>query len=63
MHLSCFFFKPEAVSKHSVSLWIGYSVTLHAIKDDIKLKVVTDKIRQLYDLHWPNITQIFIDNK
>ena len=26
MHVSCLFFKPEAVSKHSVSLWIGYSV-------------------------------------
>ena len=25
MHVSCLFFKPEAVSKHSVSLWIGYS--------------------------------------
>ena len=27
MHMSCLFFKPEAVSKHSVSLWIGYSGT------------------------------------
>ena len=25
LHVSCLFFKPEAVSKHSVSLWIGYS--------------------------------------
>ena len=25
MHVSCLFVKPEAVSKHSVSLWIGYS--------------------------------------
>ena len=25
MHVSCLFFKPEALSKHSVSLWIGYS--------------------------------------
>ena len=27
MHVSCLFFKPEALSKHSVSLWIGYSET------------------------------------
>ena len=26
IHVSCLFFKPEAVSKHSVSLWIVYSV-------------------------------------
>ena len=30
MHLYCLFFKPEAVSKHSVWLWIGYSVTHRA---------------------------------
>ena len=33
MHVSCLFFKPEAVSKHSVSLWIGYSVPM-ALKPD-----------------------------
>ena len=37
MHVSCLFFKPEAVSKNSVSLWIGYSVlatrTLSAFLD------------------------------
>ena len=25
MYVSCLFFNPEVVSKHSVSLWIGYS--------------------------------------
>ena len=38
MHVSCLFFKPEAVSKHSVSLWIGYSVYLH-VDSVVKVQV------------------------
>ena len=34
MHVSCLFFKPEALSKHSVSLWIGYSDTSTYVIND-----------------------------
>ena len=41
MHASCLFFKPEAVSKHSVSLWIGYSdyikfTYIHKLNNTVK---------------------------
>ena len=39
MHVSCLFFKPEAVSKHSVSLWIGYS--------EIRITIVANEEEEL----------------